>query len=144
FIRIGSESNWIEICVGAGHSLALKRDGSLWAWGQNDRGQVGDGTKSTLFSPTLITQDHDWKTIQAGAFNSFALKRDGTIWGWGLDPLTGGIKDAVIPQVLDTASNWVAISAGDYELLALKSDGTLWLRGQNAHQVAPAFASSST
>ena len=78
-IQIGIETNWTQIRVGLAHSLALKSDGSLWAWGQNDHGQVGDGTRSNKFAPTRISAERDWQSIEAGAFNSFALKKDGTI-----------------------------------------------------------------
>lgn len=141
--RIGIETNWALITGGIGHSLALKNDGSLWAWGQNNSGQLGDGTISNKFSPIQITTEHDWKAIAAGAFNSFALKQDGTLWRWGLDPITGGSKNDLTPTQIGTDTNWVSLSSGDYCLLALKSDGTLWLQGQNAHATASAYANAS-
>lgn len=70
--RIGTDTDWTEIAAGAGHCLGLKRDGSLWAWGQNGHGQVGDGTTSNQFVVTRIGLDHDWSTIAAGAFSSYA------------------------------------------------------------------------
>ena len=133
-VRIGSETDWVQVSAGAGHCLGLRRDGSLWGWGQNDHGQVGDGTGTVRFSLTQIGEGHDWKAIAAGAFNSFALKTNGTIWGWGLDPITGGKKDDLQPQLIEPHTNWMTISAGDYCVLGVQRDGTLWLRGQNAAQ----------
>jgi alpha-tubulin suppressor-like RCC1 family protein len=144
FVLIDANTNWAAISGGLAHTLALKQDGSLWAWGQNDRGQVGDGTRSNKFVVTQIGSERDWQTICAGAFNSFALKRDGTVWGWGLDPVTSGTNDSLVPALLDAGSNWVALSAGDYCVLGLKADGTLWLRGQNAHQILPEDVLGST
>jgi alpha-tubulin suppressor-like RCC1 family protein len=141
--RIGIETNWARIAAGIGHNLALKKEGSLWAWGQNNSGQVGDGTISNKFAPIQITTNHDWKAIAVGAFNSFALKEDGTVWGWGLDPITGGSKNHLTPAQIGTETNWVSLSAGNYCLIALKADGTLWLHGQNAHMTASAYATNS-
>jgi hypothetical protein len=137
--RIGTDTNWTQIAAGAGHCLALKSDGSLWAWGQNDHGQVGDGTTSNQFVVTRIGTDHDWTTIAAGDFSSFALKRDGTLWGWGVADVMGPSADDLSPRQIDSAGNVVAISANNYILLALRSDSTLWICGANAHTTAPAF-----
>src|SRR5207253_3267747 len=81
--RIGTDSDWAQIAVGDGHSLALKRDGSLWSWGQNDHGQVGDSKTGKQPAVTQIGHDQDWIDITAGADSSFALKKDRTLWGWG-------------------------------------------------------------
>jgi len=140
--RIGTETNWAQLTAGISHSLALKNDGSLWAWGQNNIGQLGDGTISNKFAPIQITTNRDWKAIAAGAFNSFALKQDGTLWGWGLDPVQGSLKNDLTPTQIGTDTNWVSMSSGDYCLLALKSDGTLWLRGQNTRSTASDYANS--
>ncbi len=80
--QIGAQTDWSQISVGAGHCLALKTNGSLWAWGQNDCGQVGDGTTNNAFSPKMIGSANDWKAIAAGAFSSYTLKRDHSLWGW--------------------------------------------------------------
>jgi len=141
-VRIGSSTNWVQFSVGAGHCVALDRQGSIWAWGQNEHGQVGDGTTSNKFGPVLISQDKDWKAVCAGSFNSFAIKHDGTAWGWGLDGQNGGTNDDLAPRQLDPDTNWLAIVASNYHLVGLKRDGTLWLRGQNAHSTAPAYVTT--
>lgn len=140
-IRIGSDTNWSQIAVGAGHCLALMGDGSLWAWGQNDRGQVGDGTKSNKFAITQIGPDHDWSRIAAGHFSSLALKNDGSLWGWGY--FRGPAGDDLSPRRIDPGK-FVAISASDYVLLALRVDGTLWVGGPNAPSAARAYVSVPT
>ena len=142
--RIGTDSDWAQISAGAGHALALKSDGSLWAWGQNDHGQIGDGTSTNHFTITRIGADNDWRTIAAGAFNSYALKSDGTVWGWGFAPIRGGTLGTLSPLQIDPGTNWVSLSASTYTLLALKSDGTLWIIGENAMISAPQYVSGST
>jgi hypothetical protein len=141
-VRIGSDTNWTHIAVGAGHCLALKRDGSLWAWGQNDRGQVGDGTASNQFAITQIGSDHDWSRISAGDFTSFGLKNDGSVWGWGFS--NGPAGDQLLPRRMETRGKIIDISANNFLLLALRSDGTLWICGPNASSAASAYVKAST
>jgi alpha-tubulin suppressor-like RCC1 family protein len=142
--RVGTETNWINICAGAGHTLGLKNDGSIWAWGDNSRGQLGDGTTNNRSVPTMIGADRDWQAIAVGSMNSFALKSNGTIWGWGFTPLFG--RD-LAPNQIEPGTNWLAISAYDCTVLALKTDGTLWLRSGfigNASVMAAASVSGPT
>jgi alpha-tubulin suppressor-like RCC1 family protein len=134
--QIGVETNWADISVGAGHCLALKRDGSLWAWGQNDTGQVGDGTTINVCTPTRISSEKGWRSIAAGNCNGYALKGDGTVWRWGLDPIGGGTNHNFTPVQIDPSTNWIKISSSDFVFMALKSDGTIWIGGQNAQSVA--------
>ncbi len=82
-IRIGSTTDWKEVTAGSDHSVALKLDGSLWAWGNNFEGQLGDGTTGPKYSPVRIDPATDWKEVTAGYFHTFALKTDGSLWAWG-------------------------------------------------------------
>ncbi len=141
-MRIGSDTNWSQISVGAGHCLALKRDGSLWAWGQNEHGQVGNGTTSTRFTVTRIGHDSDWSVISAAAFSSFALRNDGSLWGWGYS--NGPSGDVISPRHIECGGKIVAISANDFLVLALRFDGTLWICGPNAQAAAPAYVNPGT
>jgi len=109
--RIGTETDWIQISVAGDHRVALKSDGSLWTWGEND--------------PTRIGQDRDWRNIAAGQFATYALKTNGTLWGWGA--VIGDLGRIGDPRQLDPDTNWLTISAHSYTLMALKTDGTLWL-----------------
>ncbi len=137
-------TTWLDVSAGMVHCLALRTDGSLWAWGQNNScGELGDGTTLGRTKLTRIGADNDWRAIAVGAFNSFALKRNGTLWAWGFAATPGGPND-LIPRQLDSSTNWLAISASDFSLLALKTDGTLWVRGQNASLTAPAYARPGT
>ncbi len=74
---------WKHVCGTVNHTLAIKNDGILWAWGLNDSGQLGDGTLIDRNAPIQIGLDNNWKEISAGSFYSIALKKDGTMWIWG-------------------------------------------------------------
>ncbi len=143
--QLGQDKDWAELSAGASHAVALKRDGTLWAWGQNDRGQVGDDTRENRKEPVVVSGARDWKAIAASHFNSYALKGDGTIWGWGIGMQTRDNEgDVLQPRPIDPGTNWVAMSAGDYHLIATKRDGTLWLLGHNAGIAAPDFGARHT
>jgi alpha-tubulin suppressor-like RCC1 family protein len=137
--RVGTESNWTQICAGSAHSLALRNDGSLWAWGYNADGELGDGTTNDRAVPTMIDTNRDWKTVAAGGFASFALKSNGTIWGWG----GGSSSNELAPKQIASGTNWLAFSAARSALLALKTDGTLWVTGLDAPALALDFVSNS-
>jgi len=77
------QNTYVKIAAGAVHSLALKTDGTLWAWGFNAYGQLGDGTQVDKNIPVLIGSDY--ATIAAGSIHTLALKTDGTLWAWGFN-----------------------------------------------------------
>lgn len=138
-----------------GHSLALKGDGTVWAWGDDSYGQLGDGTPETSgcycsAAPHQVVGLTGVAAITAGSYHSLALRSDGTVWAWGADG-TGALGDgtvgdgafgtgsrAVPIQVVDLGgsgnvpTNVVALAGGGTHSLALKGDGTVWAWGANA------------
>lgn len=125
-----------SIAAGWNHTLGLKNDGTLWAWGGNGSGQLGDGTVADRTKPVQIGTDTNWSVLSAGKTFSIALKTDGTLWAWGINSNgqlgDGSIVDKSAPVQIGTDNKWSAISAGDSFSLALKSDGTLWTWGSNS------------
>jgi alpha-tubulin suppressor-like RCC1 family protein len=81
-VRIGTENNWALVSADI-TSAAIKTDGSLWAWGLNGYGQVGDGTTTERHSPVRIGTENTWIFVSAGGGHSLALKTDGSLWAWG-------------------------------------------------------------
>ncbi len=77
------DAGWRALAAGADHNLALRDDGSLWAWGNNDYSQLGDETTSRSTIPIRIGDANDWVAIAAGKYFSFAIKSNGTLWAWG-------------------------------------------------------------
>ena len=135
-IQVGTATDWAMVSAGWGHTLAIKKDGSLWAWGANNMGQLGDGTTTFKSSPIQIGSAKDWKTVSSGnQASSMAIKADGSLWAWGYGGYAAlGLGDTAnrnAPTRVGSDNNWAAVSAGDYHTLALKSDGSLWAWGGN-------------
>ena len=76
---------WLSNSGGYEYSLGIKTDGTLWAWGDNRYGQLGDGTTTTKNSPNQIGTDNNWKIVSGGIFHSIALKTEGSLWAFGFN-----------------------------------------------------------
>jgi alpha-tubulin suppressor-like RCC1 family protein len=121
--------------TGSSHSLAIKLDGTVWSWGDNTYGELGDGTNDYQYSPILIPGLTGVTAISAGYLHSMALKSDGTVWAWGWNAqgqLGNGTEiDSNVPVEVSGLTDVIAIDASRFHSLALKSDGTVWAWGQN-------------
>jgi alpha-tubulin suppressor-like RCC1 family protein len=124
-------TNIVAIAAGGNHSLALKSDGTVLSWGQDDVGQLGnDSTLANQSAPVLVGGATSIVAIAAGDNHSLALKSDGTILSWGSDTSgeLGNDSEFVsqsTPVAVSGASNIIAIAAGGAYCLALKSGGSL-------------------
>jgi RNA polymerase sigma factor (sigma-70 family) len=128
--RIGNETDWKDVASSEYHSLAIKSDGTLWAWGGNFSYQLGDGTKVNRTTSVPSVTGNDWKQAAVGGQSSFALKDDGTLWAWGGAYLgTGDDKGRTNAVQIGTSAKWVKIWASDIQTVGLQSDGTLWFWG---------------
>ncbi len=123
------------IAAGAYHTLLVKENGSLWSWGYNACGQLGDGTTIDNNTPVPLTSLTDTKTIAAGYCHSLAVKKDGTAWSWG-DNTYGQLGDGTTvqqdtPVAITSLADIKAVAAGYSHSAALKLDGTVWAWGRN-------------
>ena len=125
------------VAAGSGHSMALKPDGGLWAWGLNSYGQLGDGKTSGITVSIHIGEKKDWVAVSAGLAHTLALKSDGSLWAWGSNFFgqlgDGTTEDKTSPVRIGKDNDWTFIEAGDYHSVGLKSDGTLWAWGLNSY-----------
>lgn len=122
---------WENVSAGGEHTLSIKTDRTLWAWGLNQYGQLGDGTNDDKNTPVQIGLDNDWKAVSAGHTHSVALKTDGTLWAWGFGVIGYGAENSNIPVQIGADTDWASIAAGDGYTMALKTDGSLWACGKN-------------
>jgi len=133
--RVGTESDWSSVQVGAEHTLALKTDGSLWAWGNNPDGRLGLDDMTSRWAKKQVGSDSDWAAIATGLRSSFALKTDGTLWAWGLGQYgrlgLGDANNRLVPTQVGMGTDWALVDGGGWHTVALKSDGTLWAWGRN-------------
>jgi RNA polymerase sigma factor (sigma-70 family) len=132
--RIGYDTDWRDVSAGDSHCLAVKADGTLWAWGGNNSYQLGDGTKISRPTPVPSIPGNDWKQAAAGAGISFAIKNDGTLWVWGGGNWSGEYGNGTTkggPNVVQmgASTNWTKIWAGPTQVAGLQSDGSLWFWG---------------
>lgn len=119
------------------HTLYAKRDGTLWAWGKNDDGQLGDGTTTGRSTPVKITGIPNIKSVAAGYDHTVVLTTDGQVFAWGNNSngqlgdgsTTGRTKPAQVAGTI--LSNIQAIDAGYKYTIALRGDGTVWTWGYN-------------
>jgi alpha-tubulin suppressor-like RCC1 family protein len=125
----------VAVACGISHSLALKSDGTVRAWGQGHKGQLGNGLFLLSSTPVQVTGFTGGTDVSAGELFSLALKSDGTVWAWGEGAYgqlgNGATLNKGTPVQVSGLSGVVAVSAGGYHGLALKSDGTVWAWGYN-------------
>jgi hypothetical protein len=136
--KVGTDSDWAAVSAGRRHTLAIKKDGSLWAWGYESAGVLGlGGYGRNVLLPIRVGADNDWAAVSNAAGHTAALKRDGSLWAWG-DGRNGELGDGtygykLVPARVGTDNDWAALPLGSglSVMAALKSDGSLWSRGWN-------------
>ncbi len=120
------------VSLGENHSAAIKADGSLWTWGANSEGQLGDRTITSCSTPVKIMDDV--VAVSLGTYHSAALKTDGSLWVWGCND-NGQIGDGTTRgryspvKVMDGVA---AVSLCGFRSAAIKADGSLWTWGKNS------------
>jgi alpha-tubulin suppressor-like RCC1 family protein len=111
-------------------TLGIKNDGTLWAWGSNQSGQLGDGTTNNVSVPEQIGTATNWMEITSGNQSSYGITSDGKLWAWGYNSAgqlgDGTANNSLVPEHIGTGSNWAAVAAGESDCFAIRADGTLW------------------
>ena len=127
----------IAIAAGENHNLALKSNGTVWSWGYNPFGQLGDGTNYYKNTPVQVIGLTNVIAISAGKDHSLAVKSDGTAWGWGanwygqLGADSNYVFDSNTPLQVNGITGVITVAAGEMYSLALKNDGKVWAWGVN-------------
>ncbi len=126
-----------KIDYDSGHGIALAMDGSVWTWGSNINGQLGDGTTTDRQAPVKISGLTDVIDVKVNYNTSYVLKSDGTVWAWGKNTSgeigDGTYTDRHAPVQITSLSNMTQIEPIGNWVVALKGDGTVWSWGYNGY-----------
>ncbi len=129
-------SKLMDVKAGGWHTLGLKSDGTVWAWGNNGSGRLGDGTTTDRHTPVQVNGLSGVTAIAGGWHYTIAMKSDGTVWAWGYNDYgqlgDGTTTERHTPVQVSGLSGVVAIAGAQLHSLALKSDGTVWAWGENS------------
>ncbi len=136
--------SWLSVSCGAFHTAAVRNDGTMWCWGRNNTGALGnnkpnsfldaDNTRSTPVQTSL--GGTNWSSVACGYEFTTSIKSDGSLWSWG----TGtsgqlGTNDTTTRSIPVTTLlggfTWSSVTCGSLHTVALKTDGTLWTWGRN-------------
>ena len=127
----------IAVSSGGWHSMALRRDGTVWSWGRNDYGQLGIGSDNHQSEPMQIDGLSDIVAITAGGWHSMALTSDGRVYVWGGNQHgqlgNGTTINVLTPELHGLLQEMISVSAGFYHNIALDSNGHVWVWGQNGN-----------
>jgi hypothetical protein len=131
-------TEWKQVASGGKHTAAIKNNGTLWIWGNNGHGQLGNDTEDDKSSPIqTICGGTDWKSVSCGERFTAAIKNNGTLWIWGenadgqLGDETSDDKSSPV-QTIAGGTDWKQISCGDNHMIAIKNNGTCWTWGSNS------------
>lgn len=137
---IGENNYWRQLSGSSNHGSAIKTDGTLWTWGSNFAGQIGDGTTNAAVSPvTTAGGGTNWRYIGIGDFHNVGIKTDGTAWTWGqnfscqlgIGLLFDAGRSSPV-SVLGGITNWVTSAAGRKVSGAIRATGELYMWGDPA------------
>lgn len=133
-----ANAKWQYVAASDGSTYGISQDGTLWGWGWNESGQLGQGyaDPDRSSAPLQLGEDNDWASVFGGKAFAFAIKKDGTLWHVGAaEKGASGVGDGVSHKTLTqvgTDANWSTVAASHYfgySVFAIKTDGTLWAWG---------------
>ena len=135
-VQVGALTTWKQVAASyINNSYGIRQDGTLWAWGGNAFGQLGQNTVANASSPVQVGALNNWEKVACGYNSVVALKTDGTLWSWGTgsNGILGlnNVLNYSSPVQIGSLSNWKDVNIYYQHCVAVKIDGTLWVWGQN-------------
>jgi alpha-tubulin suppressor-like RCC1 family protein len=136
FTVVDSAQRFVKIASGGTHSMGIRADGTLWAWGGNSYGQLGLDDTNGRASPVQVGDATNWASVACGDYHTLAVRSDGTLWAWGRNTNgrlgLGDTNQRSYPEKVGSATNWASVACGSNFTMAVRSDGTLWAWGRNS------------
>jgi alpha-tubulin suppressor-like RCC1 family protein len=131
--NVGHLNSIIAVSAGEGINTALRSDGTVWAWGDNEFAQLGNGTTNNAWTPVQVSGLTNIVAISGRAYHTLALKADGTVWAWGWNVYgqlgINSTASVLVPQQVIGLTNPAIISAAYTTSLVLMSNGTVKMWG---------------
>jgi alpha-tubulin suppressor-like RCC1 family protein len=132
--EVDTGTTWSSVATGIDHSCGIQSDDTLWCWGNNDEGQLGDGSNNQSLTPKQIGSDTDWSALSLGNQFTCAIKQGGSLWCWGINTdsqLGHTPADNKVPSKVGVSQKGM-VSAGNKHACAIKTnDLSLWCWGDN-------------
>ena len=133
---VGGFTDWVQVSAGSFHNAAIRANGTIWTWGYNASGRLGDGsTTSSRVSPVSVVGGFtDWVQVSAGEVQTAAVRANGTAWSWG-SGVSGRLGDGTTTtksspvSVVGGFTDWVQVSAGGNHTAAVRANGSVWSWG---------------
>ena len=134
--QIGTDSTWKYINAGRHQSFAIRSDNSFWAWGYNEKGELGDGTTTLRNTPVQINDGSIlWDEISSGGIHTLGIKSDASLWSWGSNASgqlgQGDTTQRTSPTQVGSSTDWSELSVGYDSSMALNSGGYVYTWGEN-------------
>jgi alpha-tubulin suppressor-like RCC1 family protein len=134
-------SAWVVAGSGYYHTVAAQSNGTLWAWGNNTYGQLGNNSTTNFSSPVQVgTSLIGWSNISSivgGYYHTAVLLSNGTLWTWGYNLYgqlgTNNTTNRSVPTQVGGLTSWTKIASGNYHIVAGQNNGTLWAWGLNSY-----------
>lgn len=135
--QVGTATDWLEVSAGNRFSLAIKTNGTLWSWGLNSTGQLGQNNVVNLNLPAQVGTASNWLRIDAGHQHALAVDSLGFMYAWGNNTFgqlgDGTNTNSLIPILITSANNWLLVSAGHDHSMALNNSNVLYTFGNNVN-----------
>jgi alpha-tubulin suppressor-like RCC1 family protein len=139
--QVGTRSNWASVSAGASHTCAVRTDHTLWCWGGDAQGQIGDGaaTAGNHVLPTRVGTRSDWSAVSSGYQHTCGVRTDHTLWCWGSDgdgQLGDGetIGGQLAPHRVGSRTDWSSVSSGNRHTCGIRTDHSLWCWGGDGYE----------
>lgn len=135
--NVGFLNSIVAISAGESHNMALRSNGTVWMWGWNGMGQLGNGTTNDAHTPVQVTGISNVVAISGRAYHCLALESDGSLWAWGYNAGgqlgDGTTVNSLVPERVAGITNPATISAGYKTSLVLLTNGTVMIWGTSTH-----------